>query len=112
MFARLRRGQFCQQTLAFRSEPLLLTGGGVAVLAQLHERLVPVARLARGYQLGRQRPQRSAGAGIVEVGIEYQGCADAGLCYPPRTQAFRIDATGGVTELAPVAPRRPAACGT
>ena len=23
------------------------------------------------------------GAGIVEVGIEYQGCADAGLCYPP-----------------------------
>ncbi len=26
------------------------------------------------------------GAGIVEVGIKYQGCADAGLCYPPETK--------------------------
>ncbi|MEQ8857193.1 MAG: protein-disulfide reductase DsbD [Pseudomonadales bacterium] len=35
-----------------------------------------------------------AGAGMVEVGIGYQGCADAGLCYPPETKwlAFNLSA--------------------
>jgi len=32
--------------------------------------------------------------------VTSQGCADAGLCYPPRTQRFSIDADGGVTEVA------------
>lgn len=37
------------------------------------------------------------GAGIVEVGIEYQGCADAGLCYPPETKwvALTVGQPGG-----------------
>jgi thiol:disulfide interchange protein len=29
-----------------------------------------------------------------------QGCADAGLCYPPRTQLFAVDADGSVREQA------------
>lgn len=38
--------------------------------------------------------------------IVSQGCADAGLCYPPRTQTFSIDADGGFTEVdAAAAPR-------
>jgi thiol:disulfide interchange protein DsbD len=39
------------------------------------------------------------GAGIVEVGIEYQGCADAGLCYPPETKwvALTVGSSGGST---------------
>ena len=41
----------------------------------------------------------------VELSVTSQGCADAGLCYPPRTQRFRIDAAGEVLEVAP----RPAA---
>ncbi|MEM1402855.1 MAG: protein-disulfide reductase DsbD domain-containing protein [Pseudomonadota bacterium] len=31
--------------------------------------------------------------------IMSQGCADAGLCYPPRTQTFSIDGDGGFTEV-------------
>ena len=35
-----------------------------------------------------------------ELSVTSQGCADAGLCYPPRTQYFRIDAAGEVREVA------------
>ncbi|MCZ6888980.1 MAG: protein-disulfide reductase DsbD [Gammaproteobacteria bacterium] len=33
---------------------------------------------------------------VLEVGIEYQGCADYGLCYPPETRwvSFDVGATG------------------
>ncbi|HEY1151896.1 MAG TPA: protein-disulfide reductase DsbD [Pseudoduganella sp.] len=31
------------------------------------------------------------GAGPFTLTVGYQGCADAGLCYPPVTTAFRID---------------------
>lgn len=34
-----------------------------------------------------------------ELKITSQGCADAGLCYPPRRQYFRVNADGSVTEL-------------
>ncbi len=35
------------------------------------------------------------------LAVTSQGCADAGLCYPPRTQHFRVDrAAGMVTPLA------------
>ncbi|MFV8819749.1 protein-disulfide reductase DsbD family protein [Haliea sp. E17] len=34
----------------------------------------------------------------------YQGCADAGLCYPPRTEAFLLDPASGTAS--PVAPLR------
>ena len=27
----------------------------------------------------------------VEFVVGYQGCADAGLCYPPQTRAFKLD---------------------
>ena len=36
-------------------------------------------------------PVRSAG-GPVEIGIGYQGCADAGLCYPPQTRWVALQA--------------------
>ncbi|MFV2090373.1 MAG: protein-disulfide reductase DsbD, partial [Pseudomonadales bacterium] len=38
-----------------------------------------------------------SGAGSVEVGISYQGCADAGLCYPPQTKwvALTVGGSGG-----------------
>jgi thiol:disulfide interchange protein DsbD len=32
----------------------------------------------------------ASGAGQVEVGIGFQGCADAGLCYPPETKWFPL----------------------
>ncbi len=38
--------------------------------------------------------------------IVSQGCADAGLCYPPRTQHFLIDAEGSVVETAAALPAR------
>jgi len=38
----------------------------------------------------------ASGSGRVEVGVTYQGCADAGLCYPPETRwtAFNLSAPG------------------
>ncbi len=37
---------------------------------------------------------------VFELAITSQGCADAGLCYPPHTQTLRIDpSTGGVTAI-------------
>ncbi|MFK7830519.1 MAG: protein-disulfide reductase DsbD family protein [Congregibacter sp.] len=33
--------------------------------------------------------------------VSSQGCADAGLCYPPRTQNFSIDASGIITDITP-----------
>jgi thiol:disulfide interchange protein DsbD len=45
----------------------------------------------------------------AQLTVTSQGCADAGLCYPPRTQRFEIDfGAGTATELAPPA-RSPAA---
>ncbi|MFM7784054.1 MAG: protein-disulfide reductase DsbD domain-containing protein, partial [Gammaproteobacteria bacterium] len=51
-------------------------------------------------------------SGAQDLLLSSQGCADAGLCYPPRTQRFRVDPVAGtVSELAPeeqAAPRAPA----
>lgn len=45
-----------------------------------------------------------APTGTVTLAVEYQGCADAGLCYPPRQQTFRLDvAQHTVTEVQPPA---------
>jgi len=32
-----------------------------------------------------------SGGGPVEIGIGYQGCADAGLCYPPETKWIAVE---------------------
>ncbi|MEM7219745.1 MAG: protein-disulfide reductase DsbD [Pseudomonadota bacterium] len=42
-------------------------------------------------------PVAGAQAGPLEVGITYQGCADAGLCYPPETKWVLVNAVGGAT---------------
>lgn len=46
------------------------------------------------YHEAQARVPVASGAGAVEVGISYQGCADAGLCYPPETKwvAFNLAA--------------------
>ena len=33
---------------------------------------------------------RAAAAGVIDVDITYQGCADAGLCYPPITKTVSL----------------------
>ena len=50
------------------------------------------------YHQAQARVPVDAGSGRVEVGISYQGCADAGLCYPPETKwmAFDLTAVGDV----------------
>ncbi|MCZ6641667.1 MAG: protein-disulfide reductase DsbD, partial [Gammaproteobacteria bacterium] len=44
------------------------------------------------YHQAQARIPVQSGAGVVEVGIGYQGCADAGLCYPPEVKwvAFNL----------------------
>jgi thiol:disulfide interchange protein DsbD len=53
-------------------------------------------------------PQRTPQRATLKVGS--QGCADAGLCYPPQTQYFTVDfTTGGVSPSA--GPGSPATTG-
>lgn len=49
------------------------------------------------YHSAQVRVPVAEGAGRVEVGIEYQGCADAGLCYPPEKKwiALTVGSPGG-----------------
>jgi len=51
------------------------------------------------YHAAQARVPVTHGAGPVEVGIGYQGCADAGLCYPPETKwvALTLGEPGGQT---------------
>jgi thiol:disulfide interchange protein DsbD len=46
------------------------------------------------YHEARARLPRLSGSGPVEVGVTYQGCADAGLCYPPETRWVAVDLPG------------------
>ncbi|TGD72453.1 protein-disulfide reductase DsbD [Mangrovimicrobium sediminis] len=56
------------------------------------------------------RAQRDIPAG-ARLSVTYQGCADAGLCYPPETKHFTLDpASGEATAVAP-APRKASAGG-
>ena len=67
------------------------------------------------YHRAQARVPISGAAGPLEVGISYQGCAEAGLCYPPETRWVVVDAArpgdsplqpqaGGGAALAPPAP--------
>ncbi len=40
---------------------------------------------------------------LLEVGIEYQGCADYGLCYPPETRWVSFDVEGAGVSGPPAA---------
>ncbi len=45
------------------------------------------------YHSAEVRVPITAGAGLVatDIGVTFQGCADAGLCYPPETKWFTFD---------------------
>lgn len=40
-------------------------------------------------------------AGPIEVKLSWQGCAEAGLCYPPRTETFQLDWLGSSATSTP-----------
>ncbi|HSF79152.1 MAG TPA: protein-disulfide reductase DsbD, partial [Steroidobacteraceae bacterium] len=45
---------------------------------------------------------RSAGTDTIEIKVTYQGCADAGLCYPPITKTLSVSLPpAGTPALAP-----------
>jgi thioredoxin:protein disulfide reductase len=60
------------------------------------------------YQSAQVRVPVASGSGAVEVGISYQGCADAGLCYPPETRwvAMNLSAADGAGGTPAPAPSR------
>ena len=43
-------------------------------------------------------PVSSSQSGDIEVHVRYQGCAEAGLCYPPETLTFAVPVDGSSTE--------------
>ena len=56
------------------------------------------------YHDARARLEFQAGTGKLEVGISYQGCAEAGLCYPPQTRWVSVDPETGAILPAAGAP--------
>ena len=54
-------------------------------------------------QGGLTLPAEAGGEAVLTLG--YQGCADAGICYPPQKRAFKVslDAQGQVTSVQPFA---------
>ena len=47
------------------------------------------------YHRAQARVPVSGAAGPLQVGVSYQGCAEAGLCYPPETRWVTLDAAMG-----------------
>lgn len=43
--------------------------------------------------------------GLAKLSVTYQGCADAGLCYPPNTEVFTVN--GNTGEVTPGDPTEP-----
>jgi thiol:disulfide interchange protein DsbD len=73
--------------------------GHQEIYRQQVEAIVPVTRTV-------------AGAGTYQVSVSYQGCADAGLCYPPQTRLLSVALPaggGGSAGSAAPAPAAPAA---
>ncbi|MBP7132756.1 MAG: hypothetical protein KBA70_08340, partial [Aquabacterium sp.] len=58
-------------------------------------------------QGGLTLPADARGEAVLTLG--YQGCADAGICYPPQKRAFKVslDAQGLVTTVQPFAAEMP-----
>ncbi|WP_374430309.1 protein-disulfide reductase DsbD [Ideonella dechloratans] len=53
-----------------------------------------------------------AGAGSWRIEVDSQGCADAGLCYPPQTQTLLLQAdAGGLRQVSLLVDDAPAATG-
>lgn len=56
------------------------------------------------YEFTTTRSAPLPAADSLQIQVQSQGCADAGLCYPPRDQFFEANlTTGAVTEIAPPA---------
>jgi len=54
------------------------------------------------YQDAWMRAPIETEGGAMEIGISYQGCAEAGLCYPPQTRWVSVQpGTGTVVPKAP-----------
>jgi thiol:disulfide interchange protein DsbD len=41
------------------------------------------------------------GAGVVNLQVKYQGCADLGICYPPQTRTLQVAMPGSAPPAAP-----------
>src|SRR5690606_17509816 len=54
-------------------------------------------------------PLRGLPPTAFTLAVTSQGCADAGLCYPPRTEQFAIDPQARSVTALPAAPTRPVA---
>ncbi len=84
--------------------------------ARAGEPSLPEGKLKRDEYFGEQQvyyrqveaqvPVTGAGAAdTVQLKVSYQGCADAGLCYPPQERVLDVAAPGGT--LAPLLTRPP-----
>lgn len=57
------------------------------------------------YRLQLEIPVAVDADGPLQLEIHYQGCADAGLCYPPQVRQFKLDPSdGSITPLGTSAP--------
>lgn len=55
------------------------------------------------------RTSLAEGGGSKTLAVTYQGCADAGLCYPPETEYLQVDVTNGSVSPASATDMEPSA---
>jgi thiol:disulfide interchange protein DsbD len=89
---------------AFRADPLQLPHG-----QKHHDEFFGEVETFRGQLVAVQAGAAAAGADHVTLKVKYQGCADAGVCYPPQTRTLTVAlppaasvAAGGNAGLGPL----------
>ena len=70
------------------------------------------AELEVYYQQTRLRVPFDNSGQDFQLRLESQGCADAGLCYPPHSRWFRVDSAAGAVDSIPPPPKQIATDGT
>jgi thiol:disulfide interchange protein DsbD len=74
----------------FRADPLQLPHG-----QKHHDEFFGEVETFRGQLVAVQTGAAAVGADHVTLKVKYQGCADAGVCYPPQTRTLTVAMPAG-----------------
>jgi thiol:disulfide interchange protein DsbD len=86
---------------SLRLAALQMPAGTVAYDANFGHDVETYAGTLELHQVFLGRAAFAASSAVLQIG--YQGCADAGLCYPPQTRELRLTFSGGLpVAIAPV----------
>ena len=90
----------------FKAGPLQLPAGDAH-----HDDFFGEVETYRQQLVGTVPGAPDTGATTVSVEVRFQGCADAGVCYPPQKRVLQVRLPGAESATAPGLPARAAAAG-